>query len=455
LLTVRPGIVAAAAALALIGVFTALLLPARHALRDEMQRTLIERAGAMLHPIVLQRFAARTAAAPDADNLGAVLRSAEQPGMLAMAVFNEQGGLVQAVPASLPFIDLSPADYLELTRLQPLSRYHPEFMLHTTFGSDDTPMASSPVLEVLLPLNRPGETHLAGAVQYWIDARALATDIEAIDARISRQTQTTLALGAALIGLVVGLSYWRLSRAQREIAERNERLIRANLELSLAAKASVLGQITSHLLHGLQAPVAGLRAVMATRGRDHANGEDDWQTAADYTARLQQMIQQTVAMLGERQAHVSYELDGAEFAGLLRERHRAAAHARGVTLLLESADASGSLPSHRGNLLALVAGNLIENAIEASPRGATVRVTLTTNADLWHLQIADTGRGIPPRVREELFRPGRSTKAGGTGLGLAISHLLARQIGAELALRATGERGTTFEIALPLETPSL
>lgn len=50
LLTARPGIVAAAAALALIGVFTALLLPARHALRDEMQRTLIERAGAMLHP---------------------------------------------------------------------------------------------------------------------------------------------------------------------------------------------------------------------------------------------------------------------------------------------------------------------------------------------------------------------------------------------------------------------
>jgi len=433
--------------LALIGVFTALLLPARHELRDEMQRTLIDRAGAMLHPIVLQRFAAAAPGAPDGDNLRAVLRSAEQPGLLAMAVFDEQGGLVQAVPASLPFIDLAPADYLELTRLQPVSRYHPDFMLHTAFGSDDTPLDSSPVLEVMLPLYRPGETRLAGAVQYWIDARALAQDLEAIDTRIGGQTRATLAIGAALVGLVVGLSYWRLSRAQREIAERNERLIRANLELSLAAKASVLGQITSHLLHGLQAPVAGLRAVMAARGAGDAS--DDWQTAADYTARLQQMIQQTVAMLGERQAHVTYELSGPEFASLLRERHRAAAHARGVAFALETAAADGSLPSHRGNLLALVAGNLIENAIEATPRGAEVRVTVATDAEAWRVRIADAGRGIPPRVRAALFRPGQSTKPGGTGLGLAISHLLARQIGAELTLRETGERGTTFEVVLP------
>lgn len=433
--------------LALIGVFTALLLPARHELRDEMQRTLIDRAGAMLHPIVLQRFAAAAPGAPDGDNLRAVLRSAEQPGLLAMAVFDEQGGLVQAVPASLPFIDLAPADYLELTRLQPVSRYHPDFMLHTAFGSDDTPLDSSPVLEVMLPLYRPGETRLAGAVQYWIDARALARDLEAIDTRIGGQTRATLAIGAALVGLVVGLSYWRLSRAQREIAERNERLIRANLELSLAAKASVLGQITSHLLHGLQAPVAGLRAVMAARGAGDAS--DDWQTAADYTARLQQMIQQTVAMLGERQAHVTYELSGPEFASLLRERHRAAAHARGVAFALETAAADGSLPSHRGNLLALVAGNLIENAIEATPRGAEVRVTVATDAEAWRVRIADAGRGIPSRVRAALFRPGQSTKPGGTGLGLAISHLLARQIGAELTLRETGERGTTFEVVLP------
>lgn len=439
------------AVLALTAVFAALLLPARRELREEMQRTLIERAGAMLHPITLQRFGTSVPADSPAEALRSVLQSADQPGMLAMAVFDGDGTLVQAVPASLPFVDLPPADYLELTKLEPISRYHPEFMLHTTFGPDDTPQQSAPVIEVLLPLHRNGETRLAGVVQCWIDARALAQDLAAIEHRIASQTRTTLAIGIALVGLVVGLSYWRLARAQREIAERNERLLRTNLELSLAAKASVLGQITSHLLHGLQAPVAGLRAVMASRGRDDAS--DDWQTAADYTARLQHMIQETVAMLGERDAHVSYDVSAAEFAALLQERHRANAAARGVTLAFSAAETSGVLPSHRANLLALATSNLIENALEASARGATVAVAIGAEGDTWRVQVADTGRGLPAAVRARLFAPGQTTKPGGTGLGLAISHLLARQIGAELTLVETGGHGTRFDLTAPLRPP--
>lgn len=437
---------------ALTAVFAVLLLPARRELREEMQRTLIERAGAMLHPLTLQRFETGIAAGSPADALRSVLQSADQPGMLAIAVFDGNGTLVQAVPASLPFIDLAPADYLELTKLEPLSRYHPEFMLHTTFGPDDTPLESAPVLEVLLPLHRASDAQLAGVVQCWLDARALARDLTAIERRIASETRTTLAIGIALVILVVGLSYWRLVRAQREIAERNERLLRTNLELSLAAKASVLGQITSHLLHGLQAPVAGLRAVMAARGS--AAPSEDWQAAADYTARLQHMIQETVAMLGERDAHVSYDVGTAEFAALLHARHRDHAAMRSVSLAFTAAETADILPSHRANLLALATSNLIENAMEASPRGATVAVSVRVEHDAWRVQVADTGPGLPTRVRTQLFAPGQTTKEGGTGLGLAISHLLARQIGATLSLVATGPQGTRFEITVPLQPVS-
>lgn len=438
------------AVFALVGIFSALLLPARRELRDEMQRKLIERAGAMLHPLMLQSFAARATDAGTADTLRAVLKSAEQPGLLAMAVFDRDGALVQAVPASLPFVDLPPADYLELTRLEPISRYQPDFRPHNTFGPDDTPPETAPVLEVLLPLYRPGENRLAGVVQCWIDARALAQDLAAIDLRLRQQAAATLVIAAALIGLVVGLSTWRLTLAQRAIAERNERLLRTNLELSLAAKASVLGQITSHLLHGLQSPVAGLRAVMATRSHEADN--EDWQTASDYTTRLQHLIEQTVTMLGERDAHLTYDLTAAEFAALLRERHAATAAAHGVKLELTAPDRSAPLASHRGHLLALAVGNLVENALEVSPRGSAVHLTLAADADGWCIRIADAGPGLPDAVREHLFLPGRSTKPGGTGLGLAISHLLTRQIGAELRLDSTGPRGTSFSITLPTAT---
>jgi signal transduction histidine kinase len=67
------------------------------------------------------------------------------------------------------------------------------------------------------------------------------------------------------------------------------------------------------------------------------------------------------------------------------------------------------------------------------------------------LLVTDDGPGIPREIREHLFEPGQTGRAGGTGLGLAISQLLARQIGASLVLEATGPEGTTFRVTLPAD----
>ena len=67
------------------------------------------------------------------------------------------------------------------------------------------------------------------------------------------------------------------------------------------------------------------------------------------------------------------------------------------------------------------------------------------------LKVQDEGSGIPDSVSRNLFKPGRSGRPGGSGLGLAISQLLARQIGAKLALISTGPQGTAFTVTLPLK----
>lgn len=469
--TSRPAAVALVAGGLLVAIFAFLLLHFRRDLTAEIHRKVIERDAAVLHPVALQQL--RDAAAlhsivpdqpqdagvyagsddsisPNTDSVIAVLaalKSAQQTGMLGVAVFDAEGSPLRAVPSSLLFVDLSADDYLELTRLKPISRYHPRFAFEPAFAGMRPGNESVPVLEVLLPLHYPARTQLAGVAQYFIDARPLARELAVIDAQIARQMQVTLALGASLIILVVGAASWGLVRAQRAIAERNERLIRAHLELSLAAKASVLGQITSHLLHGLQGPVAGLRAVLATRSNHEAT--DDWQSAADYTARLQSMIQETVTMLSERNSANTYELSGHDLVAALRERHQPAAGSHGVALSVEGGF-TACIDSNRGNLLCLMAGNLIENALQASPAGTTVRVNLHLRDDHLRLTVTDEGRGVPDDVVRRLFQPGRSSKEGGTGLGLAISHLLALEIGAELSLVRTSVSGTEFSVDLPL-----
>lgn len=473
--TTRSAAVALLAGGLLVAIFAALLLQLRRELVAEIHRKIIERDAAVLHPVALQQL--RDAAAlhsislpseqdqavyaggddsvsPNSDSVIAVLatlKSAQQTGMLGVAVFDADGNPLRAVPASMLFVDLPPDDYLELTRLKPISHYHPDFALRPAFAGTQPADEPLPVLEVLLPLHYPGATALAGVAQYFIDARPLARELAVIDARIEGQTRVTLVLGASLILLVVGAAHWGLVRAQRLITERNERLLRANLELSLAAKASVLGQITSHLLHGLQGPVAGLRAVLATRSP--LENTEDWQSAADYTARLQAMIQETVTMLSERSSVNTYELSGHDLVATLHERHQSAARSHGVVLVVAGGFAA-RIDSNRGNLLCLIAGNLIENALQASPAGATVRVMLELNQDQLDLTVADEGGGVPEEVLPRLFQPGRSGKPGGTGLGLAISHLLALEIGAELALVRTGANGTLFSVRLPLQPGS-
>ncbi|WP_299667612.1 HAMP domain-containing sensor histidine kinase [uncultured Ruegeria sp.] len=97
--------------------------------------------------------------------------------------------------------------------------------------------------------------------------------------------------------------------------------------------------------------------------------------------------------------------------------------------------------------------NLVRNARQAlvtsgKPGGISVAACeLDTD---WCIEVSDTGPGLPPKARENLFTPFQGgVRKGGSGLGLAISQELVRGHGGELFLKDTGSDGTTFEIRLP------
>ncbi len=437
----------------LTAIFATLLIGFRGDLRSEIQRKIIERDAAVLYPMALLQMAEAHTGAMDSNGidelLSPILRTAQQAGMIAVSVFDAEGNPRRAVPNTLLFVDLPVDDYLELTHLKPISRYHPEFRLDRTFSDISAVERKAPVLEVLIPLHHPGATRLAGVARYYIDARSLAVELATIDRQINQQTAATIAIATGLIALVIAFAYVGLRRAQRVIAERNQRLTRTNFELTLAVKTSALGQITSHLIHGLQGSVAGLRAVVRGRDFDPA-AATDWNTAADYTESMQSMIQETVALLGDATSHAAYELTGRELAETVSRRNSAIAEKKGVALRV-SGDFGKSLDSHRGGLLCLITNNLVQNAIEATSAGGAVSVLFRNGGADAIVQVTDEGPGIPPEIQAHLFEPGRTGRVGGTGLGLAISQLLARQIGATLALDATGPTGTAFHLTLPLQ----
>jgi signal transduction histidine kinase len=445
-------ILAAIAAL-VSAIFAAVVLKFRHEFQADIEQRISERDAAVLYPVVLQKLAEREGAKPGSppdtnDLLAAVLQNPIfQESMLGIVVFDPEGRSIQAVPSSsLLFADLSIEDYLRLQTLKPISRFHPDFALDQYFlGVSGRP--PQPVLEILMPLHGRGSAAIVGFVQYFINAQPLAIELAQIKQRNRWEITVTLLIGILLIFAIVFAAYFALARAQQAITERNARLTRANFELTLAAKVSALGQITSHLIHGLQGPVAGLRAFVADRGA--AAAAPEWQTAANYAERMQAMIHEAVALLGDASAHASYEISGYELAALISARNLAPSAEKGVILQV-SDGFPASLDSHRGSLICLITSNLVQNAIAATAPGKCVRVELAHATDLITVTVIDQGTGIPLALRDHLFEPGRTGRAGGSGLGLAISRLLARQIAADLSLQSTTSTGTTFRLRLPL-----
>ncbi len=96
--------------------------------------------------------------------------------------------------------------------------------------------------------------------------------------------------------------------------------------------------------------------------------------------------------------------------------------------------------------------NLLSNAVDAMPRGGTVRITLAPEASGGaSFSVADEGVGIPEEIRDSIFDPFFSTKeiGKGTGLGLSISYGIVRDHGGDILLESYPGRGTTFRVVLP------
>lgn len=103
-------------------------------------------------------------------------------------------------------------------------------------------------------------------------------------------------------------------------------------------------------------------------------------------------------------------------------------------------------------LLEWVFENLIKNAVDALGEGGGT-ITIRARRDGGHVEVLvhDTGRGIPGALRDQIFRPGFSTKRRGWGLGLALTRRIVEEYhdGAIRLVESRAGKGTTFAVRLP------
>jgi signal transduction histidine kinase len=106
-------------------------------------------------------------------------------------------------------------------------------------------------------------------------------------------------------------------------------------------------------------------------------------------------------------------------------------------------------------MLQILLSNLLENAAKYAPKQTTINVSLTEEAGLLKLRVADEGPGIPLAERHKIFmkfyRIGNENtrKAKGSGLGLFLSEKIVQQHGGAIIVKDNTPAGACFEITWP------
>jgi two-component system, OmpR family, phosphate regulon sensor histidine kinase PhoR len=210
--------------------------------------------------------------------------------------------------------------------------------------------------------------------------------------------------------------------------------------------------------HELKTPVAAIQAAAETLERAL---RDDPEAAARFagqlrgeSARLSRLVSDLLDLSrleSERPVFepVRFDLLAREEAARLDDSAREA----GVTLEIAARPltVSGSTKD-----LALLVGNLLENAVRYTPSGGRVRLEVGSEDGGVLLFVEDTGIGISsrdlPRIFERFYRVdrARSRATGGTGLGLSIARHVAEQHGGRIEAVSELGRGSTFQVWLPL-----
>jgi signal transduction histidine kinase/ferredoxin len=100
--------------------------------------------------------------------------------------------------------------------------------------------------------------------------------------------------------------------------------------------------------------------------------------------------------------------------------------------------------------------NLLINAIQAIEGNGQITIRTQQQGDRAVVEIADTGKGIPPEHVSRIFDPGFTTKGRrvGMGLGLSIVQQIIEQHRGKIEVESRVGAGTTFRLILPITPPS-
>ncbi len=233
-----------------------------------------------------------------------------------------------------------------------------------------------------------------------------------------------------------------------------------NLQLRLrrAEKLATLGQVAAGIAHELRNPLVGIGSTAKVLLDDFESGDPkskEVEVILSETRRLDRIVNQIVDYARPRRLAPT-RIDLTRLAGEVSKLLKSRLEDKRLQIKISISPMISEFTADR-DLLRQVLLNIIDNAIDATPKGgAPIEIT---GHELFReerpglvIQVKDDGVGISPELLPNVFQPFvTSGKKHGTGLGLSICQNIVESHEGDIYVTSEVGKGTIVGIWLPLE----
>lgn len=246
----------------------------------------------------------------------------------------------------------------------------------------------------------------------------------------------------------------------KSLSEANRNLKQAQAEARRAERLAALGQLSAGLAHEIRNPLGVIKGSAELLNQKLAVADPLSQELAGYIYTEVNRLSALVGRFLDFARPSQLELHPQELREVMERSLKAVAQ-QGATAKVEvRRDFAPDLPPVLidRELCEQAFTNLLLNACEAmGEQGGELRIGMhaaasadgSGNGNEVVVEIEDTGPGVPPDLKEEIFNPFFTTKETGVGLGLAIVSKIVDAHGGTLTLSSPPGQGARFRVTLP------
>jgi len=216
----------------------------------------------------------------------------------------------------------------------------------------------------------------------------------------------------------------------------------------------------SFISHELKTPLASLKTMnelmIDGKNMEREQIEEFLSRSGEDIERMEWLIGDVLNIARIESGAIRFKFRKADLTELARDVMRSYIEiARGKKVEIWLNTESSAMVFCDEKWISQAIGNLLKNAIDYSPEGGSVSVSISRSEAYAYLSVSDEGPGIPREDSSKIFQSfyrgssaGRSKK--GSGLGLSLAKAIIERHQGDIKLKSSTERGSTFTIELPV-----